>query len=312
MSLDNSNYYEDTSYMSASQFKGFQNCEAQELAKFKGEYKTETTSAMLIGSYVDAWFEGTLEDFKSSHPEIFTQKGTLRAEFVQAQELINRVSRDEKFMAYMGGEKQIVFTGTIADVPFKGKLDSYIEGKCIVDLKTCKDFEPVWKNHRKMSFVEAYGYDIQLAIYQELVRQNTGEQLPVYICAVTKEKVPNIEIMQIDQARLDECLELVKANAPHYQDVKLGKVEPSRCCKCDYCKTTKKLVSPIHYLDLNPELTPETVQKTAQKQPVSVGSIVSLPNAGNPHSVDESAVLEGKKDKKKKRKKKVKVLVIKL
>jgi hypothetical protein len=306
--LNNKNYYENTSYMSASQFKGFQNCEAQELAKFKGEYKTETTSAMLIGSYVDAWFEGTLEGFTSSHPEIFTQKGSLRAEFVQAQELINRVKSDEKFMAYMGGEKQKIFTGTIADVPFKGKLDSYIEGKCIVDLKTCKDFEPVWKNHRKMSFVEAYGYDIQLAIYQELVRQNTGEQLPVYICAVTKEKVPNLEIMQIDQARLDECLELVKANAPRYQDIKLGKVEPSRCCKCDYCKATKKLTSPIHYLDLNPDVAP----KSTESQPVSVGSIVSLPKAEIPHIEDVSDVTEGKKSKKHKHKKKGKVVVIKL
>lgn len=303
--LSGNNYYSRENalkFMSASQFKSFIECEAKALAEIKGEFKRETTSAMLIGSYVDAWFEGTLEQFKETHTEIFTQKGTLRAEFSQANELIARVQKDEKFMAYMGGEKQKIFTGNIAGVDFKGKLDSYIKGKCIVDLKTCKDFEPVWKNHKKMSFVEAYGYDIQLAIYQELVRQSTGERLPVYICAVTKEKVPNIEVVGIDQVRLDECLELVKTNAPHYQDVKLGKAEPTRCNKCDYCKSTKKIEHPISYLELNPDIN--RVPQNAPQEPVSVSSIVSLPSL-------ENATLEGKKSKKKK-KKKGKVIVIKL
>ena len=201
-------------------------------------------------------------------------------------------------MKYLSGEHQKIFLGKIANVDFKGKLDAYHEGKCIVDLKTCKDFEPVWKNGHKMSFIEAWGYDIQGAIYQELVYQNTGKKLPFFICAVTKEKIPNIAIISIPQERLNECLELVKANAPQYNDIKLGKVEPTKCCKCDYCKSIKKIENIIDYRDLNPEL----FREKPPQEPVSVSSIVSLPSI-------ENATLEGKKSKKKKHKKKRKIVI---
>lgn len=302
--FDNKNYFSSENalkFMSASQFKSFQNCEAQALAEVQGEFRREYTSALAVGSYVDSFIEGTLEQFKNEHPEIFTLKGTLRSEYCQAEELCRRISKDEMFMKYLGGEHQKIFLGKIANVDFKGKLDAYHEGKCIVDLKTCKDFEPVWKDGHKMSFIEAWGYDIQGAIYQELVYQNTGKKLPFFICAVTKEKIPNIAIISIPQERLNECLELVKANAPQYNDIKLGKVEPTKCCKCDYCKSIKKIENIIDYRDLNPELFREKPLQASQ-EPVSVSSIVSLP------SLKKST--DGKS--KKKKKKKSKVIVIKL
>lgn len=311
--LNNQNYFSSESalkFMSASQFKSFQNCEAQALAEIKGKFKRDSEKPLLIGSYVDSWFEGTLDKFKETHPEIFLKSGGLKADYVQADEIIARVQRDEKFMKYMSGQKQVIFTGEISGVQFKGKLDSYHEGKCIVDLKVIKDFEPLWKNGRKMSFVEAWGYDIQGAIYQELVYQSTGQRLPFFICAVTKEKTPNLEIISIPQERLDECLELVKINAPHYQQIKSGDVEPTKCNKCDYCKSIKKIENIIDYRDLNPELFREKPSQVTQ-EPVSVSSIVSLPSLENAHGGENNAILEGKKSKNKK-KKKGKVIVIKL
>lgn len=310
MSLDNKNYFSSENalkFMSASQFKSFQNCETQALAEIKGEFKRDSEKPLLIGSYVDSWFEGTLDKFKETHPEIFLKSGGLKADYVQADEIIARVQRDEKFMKYMSGQKQVIFTGEISGVQFKGKLDSYHENKCIVDLKVIKDFEPLWKNGRKMSFVEAWGYDIQGAIYQELVYQNTGKKLPFFICAVTKEKVPNIAIISIPQERLDECLELVKINAPHYNDIKLGKAEPTKCGKCDYCKSIKKIENIIDYRDLNPEL----FREKPLQEPASVSSIVSLPSLENAHTCENNAVSLDDKSKKKK-KKKGKVIVIKL
>lgn len=307
--LNNQNYFSSENapkFMSTSQFKSFQNCEAQALAETKGEFKRDSEKPLLIGSYVDSWFEGTLDKFKETHPEIFLKSGGLKADYVQADEIIARVQRDEKFMKYMSGQKQVIFTGEISGVQFKGKLDSYHENKCIVDLKVIKDFEPLWKNGRKMSFVEAWGYDIQGAIYQELVYQTTGKKLPFFICAVTKEKVPNIAIISIPQERLDECLELVKINAPRYNDIKLGKIEPTKCSKCDYCKSIKKIENIIDYRDLNPEL----FREKPPQEPVSVSSIVSLPSIENAPSGENNA-LEVKKSKKKKHKK-GKVIVIKL
>lgn len=255
--ISNSNYYANEyalKYMSASQFKSFEKCEAMALAEATGEYKRESSTALMIGSYVDCFVEGTLDKFLANNPKIFTQKGTLRSEFALADVLCNRIKQDTMFSKYLGGEHQKIFLGEIAGVPFKGKLDAYHEGKCIVDLKTCKDFEPVWKSGHKVSFIEAWGYDIQGAIYQELVYQNTKQRLPFFVCAITKEKVPDLAIISIPQERLDYCLELVKANAPRYEAIKKRLEEPIRCEKCDYCKATKKITEIVDYRDLNPEV----------------------------------------------------------
>lgn len=255
-SMNSENYYSSENalkYMSVSQFKSFMNCEAKAIAEISGEYKRESTTALLIGSYIDSWFEGTLDSFKSNHNEIFLKNGGLKADFAMAEDIIKLVSSQPKFMQYMSGEKQKIFTGNIAGVSFKGKLDSYIPGKCIVDLKVMRDFEPVWKDRHKLNFVEAWGYDIQGAVYQELVYQNTGERLPFYICAVTKEKVPDIRIMKINQERLDYCLAIVKGKAPYYHELKTTGGIPKRCEKCDYCKMIRVL-EVIDYRDLTPEL----------------------------------------------------------
>ena len=71
-------------YMGASQFKDFLKCEDVAVAKLKEEYVPEKTTALLVGSYVDAHFEGTLDMFKSENPELFKRKGKLKAEYIQA------------------------------------------------------------------------------------------------------------------------------------------------------------------------------------------------------------------------------------
>lgn len=249
------NYYSQQAnidYMSCSQFKDFMKCEEMALAKLSGDYSQQSTTALLVGSYVDAHYEGTLDIFKAHHPEIFKRDGSLKADYVKAEEIIQRTERDKLFSKYMSGEKQVIMTGEIEGVPFKVKIDSYHEDKAIVDLKCMKDFNSVWdeKLHRKLPFVEAWGYDIQGAIYQEIVRQNTGKQLPFFIAAATKESTIDICVMSIPQERLDCCLDLVKARSPHYQALKLGKKTAARCEKCDWCKETKILTEIVDYRDI--------------------------------------------------------------
>mgnify|MGYP000796803800 FL=1 len=88
-------------YMSASQFKSFLECEARTLAELRGEYVREETTALLVGSYVDAYFSNELAEFKSSHPEIFTRQGELKSDYRHAEEIIQRIMRDKMFMKYM-------------------------------------------------------------------------------------------------------------------------------------------------------------------------------------------------------------------
>ena len=150
--LTSENYYSPESnqgYMSASQFKSFLDCEARTLAELHGEYHRPSTEALLVGSYVDAYFEGTLDAFVANHPAIFTRQGKLKSAYQHADYIIQRVKRDKKFMQYMGGQKQRIFTGKICGIPFKSKIDSYHEGLMIVDLKVVRDFNLIYDPAKK-------------------------------------------------------------------------------------------------------------------------------------------------------------------
>lgn len=233
-------------YMGSTQFNNFRRCEAREAAIIRGEWKEEVTTAMLVGSYVDAHFAGTLEAFKEQNPQIFTKVGTLKADYQYAEYIIKRIERDEMFVRYMAGKKQVIMTGNIEDVPVKIKIDSYHPEKVIVDEKVLKDFNPVWvKGLGHVNFVEYWGYDNQGAIYQEIERQTRNyskDKLPFFIAGATKEQPePDINIFVIPQERLDFCLELVRSNIRRYDQIKKGEIEPERCGVCDYCRATKKL-----------------------------------------------------------------------
>ena len=71
MVLNDENYYSAEAgkeYMSVSQFKDFygspgrEGCEFRALSVLEGHWKEDPTTAMKVGSYVDAYFEGTLEE----------------------------------------------------------------------------------------------------------------------------------------------------------------------------------------------------------------------------------------------------------
>ena len=246
--LTNENYFSPENqmkYMGVSQFKAFEKCEAAALAELTGEYQREKTVSLLVGSYVDAHFEGTLDVFKAQNPEIFTKKGELKAEYRKAEEIIQRIERDPLFVTFLSGERQVIMTGEIEGVPVKIKIDSYHAGKMLVDLKIMKDFQPVYVPEQgRLSWIEAWGYDLQGAVYQEIVRQNAGDKLPFYLAAATKEKETDIDIIEIPQPYLDVSLEHFKENVNRYDGIKKGLFQPNRCEKCDYCKQTKVLTAP--------------------------------------------------------------------
>ena len=244
MKLTNENYFSrevSMEYMGVSQFKAFYNCPASALAEIKGEFEREKTSALLVGSYVDSHFEGTLDIFKAQNPELFKRDGSLKSEYIQAESIINRIEQDKLFMEFMSGEKQVIMTGEIEGVPVKIKIDCY-HPDMIVDLKIMRDFEPIYKPEQgRLPWFEAWRYDLQGAVYQEVVRQNTGKILPFCLAAATKEKVTDIDIVHIGQDLLDFELEQFKQRVQAYDAIKKGIIEPERCEKCDYCKQTKVL-----------------------------------------------------------------------
>jgi len=252
-------------YMSASQFKAFSQCEAAALAELKQEYGREESTALLVGSYVDAFFSHELDRFKADHPELLTAKGELKADYKKADCIIDRITEDKLFMAFLSGRKQVIRTGMIGGIPYKVKVDSLLTGKkcaaitrrfpemvphlmfadgAIVDLKVMRDFERVWRpGDGKVSFVEAWGYDLQLAIYQEIV----GNRLPCFIAAATKEEPTDIEVFLLPQEEMDARLMRVEEFSPRYAAIKRGEIEPERCGRCAFCRKSKVLTEPQDY-----------------------------------------------------------------
>lgn len=263
MKLNDDNYYSldaDRKYCSASQFLNFCGrplipaCEFKEVARLKGLFVPETTKAMLIGSILDTLWElddMSIEDkvgiIADKFPECVSSRGTtkgeLKNEYKQAIQLYQRTLKDPLFCQFMSGDKQTIMTGEINGLPFKIKMDSFIDGKCIVDLKTTQDCSASFRKYvadsgNRETFFSGMGYDTQLAIYREIVRQNTGDLLPCYIAAVDKKEHPVPRIIHLNQNMLDSALEVVKMHTDRIIALKSGEEEPLRCEDCEYCRDT--------------------------------------------------------------------------
>ena len=261
MVLTAENYYSkeaNKEYMNVSQYKDFAGtygkmaCEFSAIEKLEERWAQKKTTPLLVGSYVDSYFEGTVGEFKKETPEIFTQDGGLKAPYIQADKIIERMERDPLFMMYMSGKKQVIMTAELFGTKWKIKIDSYAEGIAITDLKVVESItKPKWvRDIGYLDFIRYWGYDIQGAIYQEVVYRNTGLRLPFYIAAGTKEEEPNIEVIQVTQNYLDEAKNMVEMNMPRILRVKNGEVEPDRCEMCDCCRHTKVLKRPISITNL--------------------------------------------------------------
>lgn len=252
--LNNDNYYDrkmQIKYTGSTQIKDFLQCEACALAKLNGEFEEEKSKAMLVSSYIDSYFSKELDQFKEQNPDIFTKSGELKSDYKLAEEVIRQIEDDPMFLKYLSGEPQKIMTGEISGVPVKIKIDSYFPDKVIVDLKCMANLDLIWneETHTKENFINSYDYVLQAALYQEIVRQNTGKQLPFIIAVATKQKYSQRALLQIPQEELDTKLEFLKNYLPHIQELKQGKVESIECGKCDYCISKKKTTGIYFYDD---------------------------------------------------------------
>lgn len=251
MTLTNTNYFSPEAmgkYWSVSQFKEFDRCEAAGLASARGQITREETDALLMGKYVDAYFSGEMDEFVGRYADImYTKKGTLYAKYERCERMINAIECQPLLMDFLDGQKQVIMTGDLFGVEWKCKLDVLHDDK-IVDLKTVKDFQNVYKDgFGYVSPIEYWGWDVQGAVYQAIVEQNTEKKLPFYICAVTKEPIPDVDLIQIPQHVLDTALKVVESKIDRFDLVKSGEIPPSRCEVCDYCKSSKILTEPKVY-----------------------------------------------------------------
>jgi len=250
-------------YMSNSLFKSFlpqyNGCEARAMAILAGDWQDQVDSkALLVGQYVHAWNEGALQEFIARHSaEINKRDGSPRAEFVQADQMIETLRNDPLITRAREGEKEVIFVGELFGMPWKIMIDVYnLELGVITDLKTCREihrteYNPVTR--RRENMIQLYGYDWQMASYAEIVRLGTGGGkgwFAPHIIAVSKESPPDKELINFGTEFIKPTLDEMSLFAPGVRAVWTGEVEPTRCGKCDYCRATKVLTKAVHYTEI--------------------------------------------------------------
>jgi len=247
-------------YLSNSQYKDFMTCEAMAVAKMVGEWNPPPTIEMLVGSYIHAWNEGTLKEFKATHPEMFSSKGPtkgeLKSQFLFADQMIDALQNDSMCMDMLAGQKEVILTAEMFGCEWKIKIDTLKPNEALVDLKTTHSiWDLQWNDFYrcKVSFIENYNYFTQFAIYLEVEKIFTGRSnwLSPYIVAVSKESPPDKAIISLqDDERIASELLRIEGNMPHILAVKNGDVKPVRCGKCAYCRATSRVDRIISYREL--------------------------------------------------------------
>lgn len=261
--LTEENYYEDVAYMSSSRFKEYMACPLRQQAIDFGFWdRKKPTDALLLGNYVHSYFESDeahakfLEDNSS---ELISNrgatKGQLKSSFKKADTMIQSLKDDKLFnKLYHGSEddvvvKEAILTGELKGIPFKAKVDSLNLSKTyFVDLKTMESiqketYSPILKRYTKQAIynILEYSYHMQMYVYQQLLLQQYGFEFTPYIVAVSKEPVPDKEILRLGEDILEVGQELFEAHAEIIRDVFLNNVAPYGCGHCDFCLTHKKL-----------------------------------------------------------------------
>jgi hypothetical protein len=259
MILNNHNYHSieaNKQYMSISQFKEFMDCESRAIARLEGIYKP-SSNALVIGSYVHSAFESE-EVFDKFNQEnnhiIFNKKSQKYADFIKADEMIQTIKDDKLSMYALDGEKEQIYTFRLFKTDWKMRIDSINHAQLrFSDLKTTQDLHKrYWSNKYGtwVSFVDAWGYVMQMALYRKGLKELTGNKYEPYIIAVTKESPPNKAVIEFDELALESELEYIESNIEHVLKVKFKEIEPSSCGICEYCRSVKKLSRTVMVDDL--------------------------------------------------------------
>lgn len=270
--LTQENYYQDTSRLSYSRYKRYKQCQAKAYAVDNGIWVEERDETpLLLGNYVHSYFENpeAHEKFMAENGDKLLaktgkNKGKLKSDFIIGDKMIESLKDDDGFNRLYHGyssdkvEKEMIVYGEIEGVPVKGKLDSVnLTRGYFVDLKTMKSiYTEEWNADLRKRVPTAvnnilnFGYHGQLALYRELLKQMIGKEFRPLIVAVSKETVPDKDILKIDEEWLEEGLGNLKADIIEVWDVIQGKQKPKKCGRCDYCRSEKKLNVVISLNDL--------------------------------------------------------------
>lgn len=264
LNLTNDNYYSNESsfkFLSKSVYFDFKKCEAKALAKLKGEFEEQRSQIpLLVGNYLHSYFESEeshyqfLEEHQKEIYKYGNKEKGIKTDFKVANRMINALVDEDSFNKVYQGDKEVIVTGEIDRVKWKGKIDCLnLERGIFLDLKTVADIHGKYWNeaqHQYVNFAINGGYLLQMAIYQELIKQTFGKVCQPFIIAVSKQDIPDKAIFSIPQSILDSELDSLEMNQDHIANVINGEEKPKRCEKCDYCRSTKELKEITSIMDI--------------------------------------------------------------
>lgn len=259
--------------MSCSQYQGWCECEAKQMAKLKGRWMEEPREAFVVGNYFHTYFESpeAHEQFCMENAETIYKTKTIKGErvitgkyapYVQADKMIETAEGDPLISSLlaMPGENEVIMTGKLFGIPWRIRVDKYVpDGRLVIDYKTVANINELkWDSaiREKVTFVDAYGYMMRAAVYSEIEKQYAGasEDPHFIIIAISKQDPPDKDVLELNhRQRYDYELEQIKERIQHIQRVKEGALKPTRCGYCDYCRATKRLFSIKPYFRLMPE-----------------------------------------------------------
>jgi CRISPR/Cas system-associated exonuclease Cas4 (RecB family) len=254
--LSDDNYYSneaDWQYMSVSQFKDFLKCPAAALAKLKGDWEPDRDNKpLLVGNFVHSYFETpeVHEKFIEENKEYMYSSrkphGLLK-EFQIAEQMIARLEQEPAFMNLYQGEKEVIVTGELYGVEWKGKIDCLnVENGYFVDLKTTKDIhEKKWDDYwgPQSTFIERYGYCLQMGVYQQLLAKRYGKPFVPLIVAVSKQTPSEAQIITLDEYKIEMELDRLESEIDRIFKIKMGQIEPEPCGTCEYCRGHQRIDS---------------------------------------------------------------------
>lgn len=262
----NLKYLDCSTYKNVVGTSGRKGCECRALAIAKGEYEQPKTEPLLVGSYVDAYFDKSLSQFcLDNMDDIFTKASIKKFEksgnaeelerlkaFEQADIMIKRAIKEPLFMKYVEGETQKILTADIDGVPIRVKLDSF-DGHRITDIKTAASITETYYAKdlgQRLNFAENFGYIEQAYFYQTAVEQNFGKHLPFYLAVITKEKHnnvphPRVAVIQIPDKIIADKGEEIKTKIHSVWGLLQGEFEPVPCGTCEWCADNLPLTDVI-------------------------------------------------------------------
>jgi hypothetical protein len=262
MELTRQNYFSreaENLYMGSSSFKAWDvlhgGCEAKEVAKRKGIWIEKDNPAFLLGNYVHSWSSGDLQKFIADTPQLFKKDGSMLAKYALGDKMIEVLRNDPLVQQIREGEKEQIFVGKIGGVDFKIQVDILnLEKGYFADIKTTKGLsETYWNNdiRSKETFINKYDYQAQIAIYAEILKQNTGlvDYLEPYLIVVDKQDTPDHEVIYMGKSFISDKLAEIESRLEHIIAVRDGELLPIPCGKCDYCRSIKKIEKPISVLE---------------------------------------------------------------